>query len=389
MNYEESSAKIRQQLADYSNTNADDWFLCLKARFGMAVVFNALRDIKGYGDVITTPYTCITSINPILVSGLKPVYADIDQNFLSTLSIKETLTKAKTHAVVMQHTLGMVGDKSKLASFAKKHNLILIEDSAHCVTRLARDKKGKVLADISVHSFGVEKILTGSKFGGAIYVNPELRKKNKELYDKITEKLRELRGPDRAMAFRMRTYRTNNAVLQRLPSRLKSGLRNIEIKTGILEPAVYPFEQEAHQDEPRTTNLFVNKIIIEQLDKLKSNFGRRQSNVELYKKHLKSTHFKNITKLEEPLLAYPILFENQDKAQEAYDMLTAGGYFIRRWYSPLLYPGPKSMKRYYYNPKDCPIAEDVSRRVLCLPTDLPAIQTQNIINMLKDHKIEQ
>ena len=123
MNYEESSAKIRQQLADYSNTNADDWFLCLKARFGMAVVFNALRDIKGYGDVITTPYTCITSINPILVSGLKPVYADIDQNFLSTLSVKETLTTAKTHAVVMQHTLGMVGDKSKLASFAKKHNL--------------------------------------------------------------------------------------------------------------------------------------------------------------------------------------------------------------------------------------------------------------------------
>ena len=63
-------------------------------------------------------------------------------------------------------------------------------------------------------------------------------------------------------------------------------------------------------------------------------------------------------------------------------MLTSSGYFIRRWYYPLIYPGPKSTKRYYYKPEMAPVAEDVSKRVLCLPTDLPAIETQKIIKLI-------
>lgn len=385
MNFEESSAKLRQKLADLSDTDPKDWFLCLKARFGMAVVFDAFHDIKSFGEIITTPYTCITSVNPILVAGLKPVYADINPNFLSTLEIPETLYNTKTRAVMMQHTLGMVGDKTKLAKFATKHNLPLIEDSAHCATRMARDKDGKILADISIHSFGVEKVLTGSKFGGAIYVNPELKRKNKQLYDKIVDNLNSLKKPSRTLSFRVRTYRGNNAILQRLPHGLGRGLRNFEIKTGLLEPAVYPFEQDAQQDEAVATTKYVNENVLEQLSGLKMNYSRRLSNVNLYHKNLKSKHFKAVSKLDEPLLAYPILFESAEKAQAAYEMLTSSGYFIRRWYSPLLYPGPKSIKRYYYNPKSVPIAEDLSRRILCLPTDKTAIETQKIINLISQN----
>ena len=105
MNYEESSQKIREQLAKISDTNAEDWHLCLKARFGMAIVFEAIRDQLGTGEVITTPYTCITSVNPILVAGLTPVYNDIDPSLLSTGKPNEKLIKSKTRAIVMQHTL--------------------------------------------------------------------------------------------------------------------------------------------------------------------------------------------------------------------------------------------------------------------------------------------
>ena len=386
MNFEESSAAIRKKLAALSDTKAEDWHLCLKARFGMAIVFEAIRDKLGAGEVITTPYTCITAINPILVAGLTPVYHDIDASILSTGKPDDHYCKGKSKAIVMQHTLGMIGDKSSIRKYADKHNLILVEDAAHCITRFARDKEGQILADISIHSFGVEKVLTGTKFGGAIWVNPELKAKRPALYDEIISKLNSLKAPDRHMAFHVRTYRFNNAIIQRLHGNMKRNIRNLTIKTGLLEPAIYPFEQDGRQDEPRTTNKYINDRILEQLEILKSNYIRRNANVELYRNKLKSKHFEKITKLQEPLLAFPILFETTEKANNAYDMLTSQGYFIRRWYSPLLYPGPNNLSTYRYNPKKAPIAEDISRRVLCLPTDLPVIETSKIIKLLADLK---
>ncbi len=384
MNYEESSEAIRKKLAALSDTKAEDWHLCLKARFGMALVFEAIRDKLGAGEVITTPYTCITAINPILVAGLTPVYHDIDESILSTGKPDDKLCKGKTKAIVMQHTLGIIGDKSSLRKYADKHKLIVVEDSAHCISRFARDKDNNILADISIHSFGVEKVLTGTKFGGAVWVNPELKTKSPALYEEIVAKLKNLKAPDRHMAFRVRTYRINNAVIQRLHGNFRRNFRSFTIKAGILEPPIYPFEQDGQQDEPRTTNKYINERILEQLDILKSNYIRRQANVEQYHSKLKSKHFSKVTKLQEPLLAFPILFETAEKANAAYDMLTSEGYFIRRWYSPLLYPGPNNLSTYRYNPKKAPIAEEISRRVICLPTDLPVIETNKIIKLLCD-----
>ena len=384
MNYEESSKAIRKKLAALSDTKAEDWHLCLKARFGMALVFEAIRDKLGAGEVITTPYTCITAINPILVAGLTPVYHDIDESILSTGKPDDKLCKGKTKAIVMQHTLGMIGDKSSLRKYANKHKLIVVEDSAHCISRFARDKDNNILADISIHSFGVEKVLTGTKFGGAVWINPELKTKSPALYEEIVAKLKNLKAPDRHMAFRVRTYRINNAVIQRLHGNFRRNFRSFTIKAGILEPPIYPFEQDGQQDEPRTTNKYINERILEQLDILKSNYIRRQANVEQYHSKLKSKHFSKVTKLQEPLLAFPILFETAEKANAAYDMLTSEGYFIRRWYSPLLYPGPNNLSTYRYNPKKAPIAEEISRRVICLPTDLPVIETNKIIKLLCD-----
>lgn len=384
MNYEESSEAIRKKLAALSDTKAEDWHLCLKARFGMALVFEAIRDKLGAGEVITTPYTCITAINPILVAGLTPIYHDIDESILSTGKPDDKLCKGKTKAIVMQHTLGIIGDKSSLRKYADKHKLIVVEDSAHCISRFARDKDNNILADISIHSFGVEKVLTGTKFGGAVWVNPELKTKSPALYEEIVAKLKNLKAPDRHMAFRVRTYRINNAVIQRLHGNFRRNFRSFTIKAGILEPPIYPFEQDGQQDEPRTTNKYINERILEQLDILKSNYIRRQANVEQYHSKLKSKHFSKVTKLQEPLLAFPILFETAEKANSAYDMLTSEGYFIRRWYSPLLYPGPNNLSTYRYNPKKAPIAEEISRRVICLPTDLPVIETNKIIKLLCD-----
>ena len=383
MNISLSNLEVRKKLAKYSNTSPDDWFLCLKARYGMATVFQAIHDRMGAGEVITCPYTCITAINPILVAKLRPIYCDIDP---ATLSITDTEShlKPRTRAIVVQHTLGIMNREIQRAYKAiKDQNVILVEDCAHCLARMALTHKLEPIADISVHSFGVEKVLQNTKFGGAIYVNPKLRDRQPKLYNDIVSALINLPEPPTSLKLKIRTYRTQNAAIQRLPGRLKFGARSALLKLHTFEPAVSAIEQEASQGQAYNTNEFVNKTILDHIDELPSNYRRREQNVDLYIKNLLTNRkFKTLIKQKSPLLAYPIVFNTTAEATEAYQVLTASGYFIRRWYTPLLYPGPSDTKDYYYESRMAPLAEDISTRVLCLPTNYSTADTRKIIKIL-------
>lgn len=383
MNISLSNLEVRKKLAKYSNTSPDDWFLCLKARYGMATVFKAIHDRMGGGEVITCPYTCITSVNPILVANLRPIYCDIDPSTLS-ITDAESKIKARTRAIVVQHTLGIMNREIQRAYKAiKDKNIILIEDCAHCLARMALTHKLEPIADISIHSFGVEKVLQNTKFGGAIYVNPKLKDRNPKLYNEIVSALINLPEPPASLSLKIRSYRSQNAVIQRLPGSLKYGARSALLKIHAFEPAVSATEQEANQSNPYATNEFVNRTILEHIDELPSNYRRREQNVNLYLNNLRpNRHFKFLTKQKSPLLAFPIIFDNTAKATEAYQALTASGYFIRRWYSPLLYPGPSDNRDYYYDPSMAPIAEDISARTLCLPTNYSASDTRKIIKII-------
>ncbi|MDO4219743.1 MAG: DegT/DnrJ/EryC1/StrS family aminotransferase [Candidatus Saccharibacteria bacterium] len=383
MNLSESNLAVREKLAKYSNTDANDWFLCLKARYGMATVFKTIRNTLGPGDVITTPYTCITSVNPILVADLKPVYADIDPTTLSITDANKHIRK-HTRAIVVQHTLGIINQEiQSIGKTCKEEGIILVEDSAHCLARMALDNKSRPIADISIHSFGVEKVLQNTKFGGAIYVNPRLKKTNPKLYEVIVHNLINLPEAPRALDLKIRAYRTQNAILQRVPNVMKNGLRNFLLKTKTFEPAVTPIEQDATQAESYAITDYACQVILKNIPSLPADYRRREQNTEIYQKYLKSaSYFHIISEKKEPLLAFPVVFEDSHRATEAYNALASSGYFIRRWYSPLLYPGPTDNRFYFYNPKMSPVAEAMHPRVICLPTNLSTVETKKIINIL-------
>ncbi len=384
MTYSEANLAVRKRLAKYSNTDENDWYLCLKARYGMATVFHAIFDLYGSkSEVITTPYTCITSVNPILVSHLKPIYADINPENLSITKPKHLISK-NTRAIVVQHTLGIINKEiNEISKTCNEHDLLLVEDSAHCLARMALNSKKEPIADISIHSFGVEKVLQDTKFGGAIYVNPALKHKNPKLYAKITTDLINLPEVPRSLDLKIKAYRTENAILQRLPNRFKGSFRDLLLKTNIYEPAVVPMEQKGKQSKPYAITDYVSETILKHLPSLSSTYNRRTQNVALYQKYLKKAkNFHIISMDDQPMLAFPIVFEEIRHATDAYNALTASGYFIRRWYSPLLYPGPSDTRSYYYNSKMAPVAEAMHPRVICLPTNLSVTDTKKIIAIL-------
>ena len=74
----EEFAALRDAFAQRTGTQAEDWHLVFKARYGMRETFSALRGIHGDGEVVTTLFTGCTAVDSIIAAGLTPRYATIN-----------------------------------------------------------------------------------------------------------------------------------------------------------------------------------------------------------------------------------------------------------------------------------------------------------------------
>ena len=87
------------------------------------------------GDEVLIPAVCwSTSLWPIIQSGLKPVFVDIDRNTLN-ISLKDLESKIskRTKALMLVHVLGNSVNMNKLINIIKKKKLILIEDTCEAL----------------------------------------------------------------------------------------------------------------------------------------------------------------------------------------------------------------------------------------------------------------
>jgi UDP-2-acetamido-2-deoxy-ribo-hexuluronate aminotransferase len=88
-------------------------------------------NLKPTDEIITTPFTFIATSNSILIGGGKPVFVDIDPDtyLIDSEKIEAAITK-NTKAIMPVHLYGRVCDMEKINAIAKKHNLVVIEDTA-------------------------------------------------------------------------------------------------------------------------------------------------------------------------------------------------------------------------------------------------------------------
>lgn len=126
----------------------------------------------GPGDeVITTPFSFIATINPILFLGAKPVLVDIDPGTFNIDPKKiEAVITDKTKAIMPVHLYGQVCDYDEIATIARKHNLEIIEDACQAVGATYGDKKSGNLGAAGCFSlYATKNIMSGE--GGMITTN--------------------------------------------------------------------------------------------------------------------------------------------------------------------------------------------------------------------------
>ena len=144
------------RLRDY--LKVDGLSLMVNGHMALEMALSALKLPRG-GEVITTPFTFISTTHTIVRNGLKPIFCDIKMCDLTLDEEKiESLVTENTVAILPVHVYGNACAVERIQELAEKYNLPVIYDAAHAFGVTYQGKGIGSFGDASVFSFHATKI---------------------------------------------------------------------------------------------------------------------------------------------------------------------------------------------------------------------------------------
>jgi dTDP-4-amino-4,6-dideoxygalactose transaminase len=128
----------------------------------------------GLGDEVIVPdYTFVATASAVLSGGALPVLVDVEPGTycLDPDRVEAAIT-ARTRAIIPVHVGGHPADLDRLGTIAQKHNLYLVEDSAHAHGSEWKGHKVGSIGHVGTFSFQQSKLMTAGE-GGAIITNDD------------------------------------------------------------------------------------------------------------------------------------------------------------------------------------------------------------------------
>ena len=163
--------EVEKKLAEYTGSKH-----CITVSSGTDSLLIALMALSvGAGDeVITVPYTWISSAEVIALLGAKPVFVDVRPD---TWNMDETLLEAaitdKTKAIMPVSIYGQCPDMDVINAIAQKYDQPVIEDAAQSFGATYKGKKSCNLSTIGSTSFFPSKPLGCYGDAGALFTNDD------------------------------------------------------------------------------------------------------------------------------------------------------------------------------------------------------------------------
>jgi CDP-6-deoxy-D-xylo-4-hexulose-3-dehydrase len=245
-------------------------------------------NFKKGSEIITPNLTFSTTVAPIFQLGLIPRFIGVEKNkFVANVDDLKKAINKKTVAIMIPNLLGNIAKWSRINSFAKKHNLKVIEDSADTIGYSINGKNTGNLSDVVTNSFYASHIINGAGTGGIVCFN------DFDLYNKA--KL--LRGWGRSSA----TFNESENINKRF---------NIKV-SGIDYDAKYVFSEAGYNFLPSEISA---AFALVQLKKLKNNIAIRNKNFDYLKKYFKQyDHLFDLPEqylgVKTPWLAFPLVMK--------------------------------------------------------------------------------
>ena len=174
--------KIEEKWLEYTGLN--NAYFVNSATSGLHLAFKELKEQFGWKDgdeVITTPFTFVSTNHAIKYENLKPVFADVDEFLcLDPEDVERKITDG-TKAVIFVGLGGSIGQYYKIVELCGRYDLKLILDAAHMAgTRYKGEIVGKE-ADVVVYSYQAVKNMPTADSGMLCFRDDSLDKKAREL----------------------------------------------------------------------------------------------------------------------------------------------------------------------------------------------------------------
>ena len=130
----------------------------------------SLNALNLKGEVITTPFTFVSTTNAIVRNGLKPVFCDIKPDDYTMDPAKlEALITEDTCAIMPVHVYGNICDVEAIAEIARKYHLKVIYDAAHAFGETYNGRGVCSFGDVSCFSFHATKVFNTIEGGAASF----------------------------------------------------------------------------------------------------------------------------------------------------------------------------------------------------------------------------
>lgn len=162
-------AEMEAQLAKFVGVEH-----CISVSSGTHSLEIALRalDIGPGDEVITVPFTWISSAEIILLVGATPVFVDIEPTtFNIDVDQIESAITPRTRAIIPVSLFGQMPDYQRINEIAERHGICVIEDAAQSFGATQRGKRSCSVTRISSTSFFPAKPLGCFGDGGALFSN--------------------------------------------------------------------------------------------------------------------------------------------------------------------------------------------------------------------------
>lgn len=285
-------------------------------------------------EVITTPFTFISTTHAILRNDLQPVFCDIKEDFTIDEDKIEDLITEHTVAIIPVHVYGNICDVEKIQEIATKYNLKVIYDAAHAFGERYNGKSVAQYGDMSIFSFHATKVFNTIE-GGAVCCHDQ--KQWDELYN------------------------------------LKNfGIRSQELVVSVGANA----KMNEFQAAMGLCNL---KHIDEEIEKRKAVWEYYHELLNGKSGICLNTYRETVT----PNYAYfPILLESEESRDQVFSRLAEDNIHVRKYFYPLTSDEVCFKNKY----RNCILkrARDYSRRILTLPlyADLKKADVERVVNLI-------
>ncbi|MCR4890703.1 MAG: DegT/DnrJ/EryC1/StrS family aminotransferase [Lachnospiraceae bacterium] len=176
---------LTKELKDY--LAVDELCLTVNGHMALELSLQALNLPKG-AEIITTPFTFVSTTHAIVRSGFQPVFCDVDpMNCTMDVSKLESLITERTAAILPVHVYGNICDTEGIEEIAAKHGLKVLYDAAHTFGETV-EVNGKTrgagdFGDISIFSFHATKVFHTIEGGAICCHSAEMDEKLKIIRD--------------------------------------------------------------------------------------------------------------------------------------------------------------------------------------------------------------